>query len=678
MIGWDTETKLIRQGMLAPDMICLSHAEANEDFDIESAVVHVRDAEAHRCLQRILSGPSTAANVVYDLGVAGTRFPDLMPMVFEALAADLVHDVQMRQKLIDIALGQYRRVYGKVDGKRVQLGYSLEHLSLRHLDWQLEKDEWRLRYSELEDVPVSEWPEGAVQYAKFDAVAALGVHMIQDADAATLAEEKHITDVLANESAQVRAHWALHLASCWGIRTCQYAVKELEDRVQREWEAIKEFLIKEGIVRPNGSRDTKLAKERMLYAAVHHDMPLKLTETGVNKVKSGVLSYEEALREGLIALDEESCEASGDDVLVKYARYGSLIKLKSTYVSALWQGVTLPIQTYFEPLAETGRTTSSGPNLQNPYRDPFPERAPGTYDPNDYVGYPVLPDQPLGVRDCFVARRGCAFIACDYDKAELHALAQVCHTLFGYSRLGDRLRDGFDPHLDMAAQILGISYEEALRQHKARNKEVKNKRQMAKAANFGFPGGLGAETFREWARKTYGVFLSSEEAHWLKQHWLDTWPEMAHYFKWINNLSDYAGEATVRHFFSGRWRGKIPYTVTCNTFFQGLTADGAKAALYELTRRQFAEPSSALYGTHVVNFIHDEVIIEVPVPIVHDAAQEMQHVMVTEYNKFTPDVPVRATPVAMYRWMKDPEPTYHNGRLVPTRSPHDYLLQGVP
>lgn len=678
MIGWDTETELIRQGLLAPDLVCLSYAESDADYDIQGGVVHVRDAETKTRLRRILSEPSTAANVPYDLAVVGVCFPELMPLIFEALAAGIVHDVQMRQKLLDIAAGKYRRVFRVIGGKRRQLGYSMEDLSLRHLDWQLEKDQWRLRYSELMDVPVSDWPQGAVDYAKFDAVAALGVHLLQDVEAEKLAEDHHITAVLANESAQLRAHWGLHLAACWGIRTCQYAVQELEDRVRREWEATKEYLVREGIVRSNGSRNTKLAKERLLQAAAHYGAPLKLTDAGQEKIQRGELDYEGAVRAGLISLDEDSCEASGDEVLVKYARYGSLIKLQSTYVKALWGGVSLPIQSYFEPLAETGRTTSSKPNLQNPYRDPFAAREEGTYVPEDYVGYPVRPDKPLGVRDCFVARPGCAFIACDYDKAELHSLAQVCHTIFGFSRLGDRLRDGFDPHLDMAAQILGMEYAEALRRLKLRDKEVKDKRQMAKAANFGYPGGLGSETFREWARKTYGVTLSSEESRWLKEHWLDTWPEMVHYFKWINNLADYGGDATVRHFFSGRWRGKIPYTVTCNTFFQGLTADGAKAAMWELTRRQFTEPTSALYGTHIVNFIHDEFIIEAPVAVVHEAAAEMQQVMVDEYNKFTPDVPVRATPVAMYRWMKDPEPTYHDGRLVPTRSPHDYLLQGVP
>jgi len=635
MLAWDTETDLIKPGLLAPPMACLSLAEYVGENPV-GRVVHANDSE-QEC-ERILSEPSTAANAPYDLAVVGVRFPRLMPLVFEALAADRIYDVQMRQKLLDIATGKYRRVFRKINGKMRKLQYSLEDLTLRHLDYQLEKNEWRLRYGEFIDVPIEEWPAGALTYARDDAMATLGVHLCQDAEAQEIEQQWGITEVLANEAAQLRGHWALHLAACWGIRTCPYAVHELADRVRQDWEATKDWLIRANLVRPNGSRNTKLAKQRM-YQAVMNGAPVKLTDTGFKKVKSKEMTREEAIIAGYISLDEESCEASGDEALV-----------------------------------ETGRTSSSGPNLQNPYRDPFHAREPGTYNPADYVGYPVLPDQPLGVRDCFVARPGHAYVACDYDKAELHALAQVCQSIFGYSRLGERLRAGFDPHLDMAAQILGISYEEAKARRKAGDREVKQMRQASKCCNFGYPGGLGADSFRDFARKAYGVVMTVEEARWLKQHWFDTWPEMADYFKWINSLSSYDGEATIRHLFSGRWRGKIPYTVCCNTFFQGLTADGAKAALWEITRRQFSVPQSELYGTHIVNFIHDEIIIECPIPHVHEVAQEMQHVMVTEYNKFTPDVPVRATPVAMYRWMKEPDPTYVNGRLVPTRSPHDYLI----
>lgn len=52
---------------------------------------------------------------------------------------------------------------------------------------------------------------------------------------------------------------------------------------------------------------------------------------------------------------------------------------------------------------------------------------------------------------------------------------------------------------------------------------------------------------------------------------------------------------------TGRVRGAAEYTESCNTQFQGLAADGAKLALYEV---------SQLYP--VVAFVHDELVVEVP------------------------------------------------------------------
>src|SRR5262249_11263560 len=53
---------------------------------------------------------------------------------------------------------------------------------------------------------------------------------------------------------------------------------------------------------------------------------------------------------------------------------------------------------------------------------------------------------------------------------------------------------------------------------------------------------------------------------------------------------------------TGRLRAAAKYTARHNTIFQGLAADGAKLALWKLWRADF----------RIVNFIHDEVLVEVP------------------------------------------------------------------
>ena len=163
-------------------------------------------------------------------------------------------------------------------------------------------------------------------------------------------------------------------------------------------------------------------------------------------------------------------------------------------------------------MAASGRSTSSKPNVQNPRRLP-------------------------GIRECFTPRQGKVFAQGDFSGLELHTLAQTCVTLFGESHLAEVLNAGLDPHTAFAADILGISYEEAVRRYEAGDEEVENARQTSKVANFGFPGGLGAEKLCLFARKTYGVILTEERAKELKLQWLDRWPEIAGFFTMSVNSS---------------------------------------------------------------------------------------------------------------------------------------------
>ncbi len=54
---------------------------------------------------------------------------------------------------------------------------------------------------------------------------------------------------------------------------------------------------------------------------------------------------------------------------------------------------------------------------------------------------------------------------------------------------------------------------------------------------------------------------------------------------------------------TGRLRANAAYCAQRNTIFQGLAADGAKLAMWHLWRA----------GFRIVNFVHDEFLIEVPV-----------------------------------------------------------------
>ncbi len=293
------------------------------------------------------------------------------------------------------------------------------------------------------------------------------------------------------------------------------------------------------------------------------------------------------------------------------------------------------------------------------------------------------------------------FASADVDGLELRTLAQACLLLVGESRLAEVLNRGEDPHLHMAAAMLGISYPEAVRRHgeeadaraaardrhKARGLSdqeasmaasnevqtpVDDARQAGKVANFGFPGGLGAEKLCLFARKTYKVLLTVEGAKQLKRTWLATFPEFRKYFAAVDSMQQPGGIA-LRQFFTNRIRGGAPYCAACNSFFQGLGADATGHALFLISEACYIPTEcrgcsgsvsgcawcrdmpgvSPLYGTRLVNYIHDDFMIETPERRGHEVAYELVRIMIEGMAPFLPDVPATAKPKLMRYWSKD-------------------------
>lgn len=278
---------------------------------------------------------------------------------------------------------------------------------------------------------------------------------------------------------------------------------------------------------------------------------------------------------------------------------------------------------------------------------------------------PNLQNQPRkpGVRECFVPRPGYVFAACDYDAAELRALAQVCYTWFNESKMRDVFIEGLCPHVELAAQIVDIPKEEARRLHKNKDKEFKEHRQFAKIPNFGFPGGLGAASFVKFA-EGYGYELTEYRAKCLKDAWFLTWPEMHMYFERIKSMTDEFSSKRIIQLFSNRIRGNVSFTQAANSMFQGLVADGAKCALFDVTEECYVDKGTALFGCFPICFIHDEIIIEAPIDTAPEAASRLSVVMNKALQKWITDVPVTSEAHLMSRWQKDAGPQYDsNGRL---------------
>jgi len=618
----DSETFLIAPGNLAPTMVCVSWAR-----DTASGVVHANDPGAFEIVAHAINeGHTIYANAPFDLAVFARKWPTLLPDIFKALDEDRVHDVQTREKLLDLARGTFRFEEDE-DGKIRAKGYSLFDLALRRLGRKLDKDEWRMRYHDLWDVPIEEWPAGAIDYADSDAVSTLQIFEAQES----------LKKYLGNATAQVRAHFALHLMACRGFRTNPEAVDRLEVMVRERIDEVRADLEEIGLVRPDGSRDTKTAKRLMVETLGDE---VVFTTKGLDLLKKMEKSSKQ-LREdaNFISLSEDSCVLSAHPHLLAYSTYTRYRNLLTGSVKHLRRGVTTPIQTRYEILMETGRTSSSAPNVQNLRRAP-------------------------GVRECFVPRPGYVLIACDYSAAELHTLAQVCLDLFGESKLADALNEGIDVHALVGSQIVGIDYADLVALIKAGDVESADARQLAKAANFGFPGGCGAKRFVGQAHG-YGLNIEIRDAARLKATWLRAWPEMRSFFDYVGKQEDDRGFYWVKQLRAERLRARCTYTSACNSYFQGLAADGAKAAAYEVAKAQRCGAPGPLVGTYSLAFIHDEIIVEAPEETAHEAALALSAVMERAFNRFVPDVPTKAEPTVMRYWSKKAKQTWDGDRLIP-------------
>jgi DNA polymerase-1 len=628
IISVDCETQRFRPGCQAAELVCVSWHEQGKS---SPGLVHVADAEP--LLREWFQDPNVllvGQHFPYDLAVFCAAFPHLQADIFRAVDEDRVTDTKLREILLDVAIGRYR-FERKDDGTKVARGYDLASMARRYLGVSMDKTTWRTGYGELVHLPVEEWPEGARHYAKDDATITLRVFEAQERLRHPVVKEETL-DLLDDEFRQLRKMFSAQLTSVWGLRTDGAAVEKFRLETEASKLVVEAELVREGLVRPDGSRDTKAAIRRMLAVCKAEGLEVPRTKGARGKMKDGaVMAHDEG-----VALDSDSCEETGDPLLALYATNTKLGVLLSKDVPLLASGATTPIHARFS-LLETGRVSTS-PNIQNPAK----------------AG---------AVRSTFRPRTGHVFIQADYGGMELATLAQVCLDLFGESRLAEVINGGEDPHVAMAATLGGMGLDEAKRLRKAKDKRFDEYRALAKIANFGLPGGLGPATLVDFAAAA-GVALTLAEAKDLKAQWLRTWPEMRQYFTHINGLMN-NGVALLKQVRSNRYRGGARYCEAANSYFQGLGSDLAGRAWWYLSRACYIESDSPLFGSRIVNMVHDEFIGESLEDRAHECAVELETLMVKGAGEFLPDVTIAAPPLLMRWWSKDAQAVMVDGRLVP-------------
>jgi DNA polymerase-1 len=257
------------------------------------------------------------------------------------------------------------------------------------------------------------------------------------------------------------------------------------------------------------------------------------------------------------------------------------------------------------------------------------------------------------VKSCFRARKGHVFVHIDAGGLELSTIAQVWADLGLGDTLAKDIRAGVDRHSTVAAALLGTTYEDVRARIKAKDPLAKNGRQTGKVANFGIPGGLGSDRFRVFARAQYGVELTPDESAHVISLWKKLNPEAKNYFALIDRAVSSLGY--VEQVRSGRVRGGVSYTEACNTMFQGLGADVMMDWGWRVTRECYTG-NGALFGSRVVIFEHDCLIVESPDALAPYAAERIRELMEQAAQYWLPDVPLTGEPALARYWEKDPRP----------------------
>lgn len=643
VVGFDTETYLIRPGLAAPRMVCLSW----DMGDGGQVVLAETGLVGFRSWLTTTDWTLVGHHVFYDLAVLCSMDSDLIRPVWDAVDAGRIRCTKIREMMLANARGELKFEWDSELQETKRPSYSLERLSWRYLGRTMAKPKagkgkdrctcgslavradhplcgsWRLHYAELEHVPVSSWPLEARDYAAQDATDTRAVYLAQ----------AEICPEIPRETEQVQAAWALALMRCRGVRTDPRAVAELRANYEAKRDEALAAAQAAGLVRGAGSRDMNAIKERVVAWHEARGLEIPMSESGKN-----VSTDRDALT-GRGAADPDPGLQSVAD-LVRWE------KVLSTNVPVLEHGTFYPVTPEYNPIIETYRTSCSRPNIQNQSRKG-------------------------GIRECFVARDGWVFSFCDYDTLEFRTLAQVCLDLGFESEIAKALRAGLDPHVELAGELLRIPSEEARARYAAGDPEVSEGRQFAKIPNYGVPGGMGPDALVEYARG-YGVEITRERAVEAIAAFKRRWTEMPLYFRHCSDLGDEDGFADVLFPRSGLMRGRVRYTAVCNGFFQHLAAMGAKAALAQVSRECYAEPSSPLYGCSPWLFAHDEIGLEIPYRWMGPrragaAADRMQTVMVERMQEWVPDVPIGATVAMARKWYKGAKPVRVDGILVPCR-----------
>jgi DNA polymerase I-like protein with 3'-5' exonuclease and polymerase domains len=693
-IAIDTETELI-QGTSIPRVALISVSDGREH-----RLIRPEDLQAFMDLHS--QADFVAHNASFDFAVVRKALKDPLPWV-EVAHSGRLHDTMILDALIRLARDDsYPNPRDLGTLSKLYLGVVID-----------KEDPFRLRYSELLDRSWDSVDVGFFRYAIKDAIATrklwdvlrrIAADLIKPFEGDLLSGAVDQFGILT-ESLQVRGAIALSEIERNGVALDRSLVestrKKLSEEIESLIEQIRSLPETEGLFKY--SRSGGLVLTASMKPATNQGRLLEILEAISEELLLEDVPQSEKTKKITSSIKYWGQYSERSVFLSLWVRLEEVAKLFQFFAGLKSER----IHPRYTTLVRTGRTSASGPNIQQ------------------------LP-RTGGFREMIVPSRGSLLLGIDYSAIELRTLAAVLERRYGRSRLADVLREGVDPHAFTASMFRGVSLDEF-----SRLPDRKKLRQQAKALNFGIPGGLGAKSLVSYAATTYGVDLSLEEATLFRDRLIgEIYPELGEYLKedsigtLSSNLRTSAfrvrscfdsdgtfgavrrivsgkgrssgeayGEAFVSRiwdslrtlnqnpklrdliaqrqggdllfrelFFSpvvtitGRLRGRVGFSQSRNTPFQGIAADGAKIALWNLFRS----------GFRVVAFIHDEFLIELPVDSDHtEEASRIDRILCESMERLSGSVPISCEYALSERWYKEAEAVFDDRKKLRLWKPRE-------
>jgi len=618
MFAIDYETHLISDEMPIPKPVCLSWAEKGKSglvVGMKAMEQLLRDAfEDDKAI--------LAHNATFELLVTHVWFPSLRPLLWEHVERGGFICTQLYQQLID-------NVSKKEHHDKSLAGLVKLYFKVDISESKKDPTAWRLRYSELDGVPLDQWPEEAKKYAIDDSIWALDVYKKQ--------VEKHRG---IEQGSHIRASFILNLIASRGFLVDPERVNILDQELDNVLNPIYKDLEDLGFMNRN-KKTNKLSKNVK-----------KLKEYVEENFTNMVLSPKGGISVAGEALDSYLLEKD-DDILAKFRYLGVYEKTKTAFVSRLKKANPL-LRTSYNAIVRSGRTSS---------------RASSIYPSVNIQQMPkALKGVTWDVRECLVARPGYRLVAIDFNNLELISVAYQLYREYGKSAMMDIINSGDKPtdlHSVFASRLMSkstgkhIAYEDFVA--KKKEPEFKAYRNKGKPISLGLPGGMGYDTIRIQCNKEgiplqYKILAKSEyevvvrrlmrkyegefpnirvkqtgHREWslvldeivgLKKILFELYPELERFLKeghkkyltgevkWVKDeWGKWEEDPFYRYDFKGVKRDFCNYTATCNGFLmQSPSAGGAKNCGWLLAKEFEYTDNDEVY---MMAFIHDEYIFEI-------------------------------------------------------------------